>query len=139
MFAAKKNKLDLFEAMNKGSLILINTAKDFLNQDGCEIFGRFFLALISQAAQERARLTAKIRKDTFLYIDEAHDYFDENMEHMINQLRKRQVGCILAHQNLGQLNRKLEDTIMASTAIKMVGGISEKDARAFATGNAMQP
>jgi hypothetical protein len=49
MFSHSKNKVDLFEAMNKGSLILINTAKDLLKQDGCEILGRFFIALIGQA------------------------------------------------------------------------------------------
>jgi len=30
MFANERNKLDLFEAMNRGSIILINTAKDLL-------------------------------------------------------------------------------------------------------------
>jgi hypothetical protein len=55
MFGNKHNKLDLYEAMNRGSIILINTAKDLLKQDGCEIFGRFFIALIAQATQERAQ------------------------------------------------------------------------------------
>src|SRR3954451_10319014 len=54
MFAREKNKVDLFDAMNRGSIILINTAKDLLKQEGCEILGRFFIALICQAAQERA-------------------------------------------------------------------------------------
>lgn len=49
MFASERNKLDLFEAMNRGSIILINTAKDLLKQEGCEILGRFFIALIAQA------------------------------------------------------------------------------------------
>ena len=40
--------------MNRGSLILISTAKDLLKQEGCKILGRFFIALIAQAAQERA-------------------------------------------------------------------------------------
>ena len=51
MFANERNKLDLFEAMNRGSIILINTAKDLLKQEGCEILGRFFIALISQSLQ----------------------------------------------------------------------------------------
>ena len=54
MFANKRNKLNLFDAMNGSSLILINTAKDLLKQEGCEILGRFFIALICQAAQEGA-------------------------------------------------------------------------------------
>lgn len=64
--------------MNKGSIILINTAKDLLKQEGCEILGRFFIALISEAVQERASIAEDQRLPTFVYIDEAQDYFDES-------------------------------------------------------------
>jgi hypothetical protein len=132
MFANERNKLNLFEAMNSGSLILINTAKELLKQDGCEIIGRFFIALICQAAQERASIPESKRQDTFVYIDEAHDYFDESMENLLNQARKYKVGLVLAHQNLDQFESKLRATVMSSTSIKMVGGLSAKDAAMFA-------
>src|SRR4051812_29087805 len=132
MFSNERNKLDLFDAMNRGSLILINTAKDLLEQDGCEILGRFFIALICQAAQERASIPSEHRRSTFLYIDEAQDYFDESIEQLLNQARKYKVGIILAHQNLDQFEPRLRGTVMASTAIKMVGGVSAKDASYFA-------
>ena len=45
MLSHERNRLDLFQALNRGSLILINTAKDLLKQEGCEILGRFFIAL----------------------------------------------------------------------------------------------
>src|SRR5262249_38507844 len=99
MFNNERNKVNLFEAMNRGSLILINTAKDLLKQEGCEILGRFFIALIAQAAQERAGIPEQLRTDTFVYIDEAHDYFDESMENLLNQARKYRCGLVLAHQN----------------------------------------
>src|SRR3954471_22553750 len=118
--------------MNKGSIILINTAKDLLKQDGCEIFGRFFIALISQAAQERASVPEDRRRSTFLYIDEAQDYFDESAENLLNQARKYKVGIVLAHQNLDQFEPRLRGAVMASTATKLVGGLSAKDAAAFA-------
>ena len=56
MLSNPTSKLDLFTEINSGKLILINTAKDLLKQQGTEIFSRFFLALIAQAAQERATL-----------------------------------------------------------------------------------
>jgi hypothetical protein len=132
MFRNKRNKLNLFDAMNRGSLILIHTAKDLLKQEGCEILGRFFMALIAQAAQERAAISKEERTPTFVYIDEAHDYFDENMENLLEQARKFQVGLILAHQHLAQFERKLQSTVMTNTAIKLVGGLSVEDARALA-------
>jgi hypothetical protein len=131
MFAKERNKLNLFTAMNRGSLILINTAKDLLKQEGCEILGRFFIALLCQAAQERASIPEEKRMPTFVYIDEAHDYFDESMENLLNQARKYKVGLVLAHQNLDQFETTLRSTVMASTSIKMVGGLSARDASSF--------
>src|SRR3954470_2948695 len=132
MFAHPRNRVDLFAAMNRGSLILINAAKDLLKQDGCESLGRFFLALIAQATQERAALPEERRRATFLYIDEAQDYFDEGMEQLLNQARKYRVGLILAHQNRGQFEPRLQAAVMASTAIKLAGGVSAKDAATLA-------
>jgi hypothetical protein len=132
MFSAEKNRVDIFEAMNRGSIILINTAKDLLKQDGCQILGRFFIALICQAAQERASIPEDRRRATFVYIDEAHDYFDESMENLLNQARKYKVGLILAHQNLDQFDEKLRATVMSSTSIKLAGGVSAKDASILA-------
>src|SRR5215213_3971314 len=131
MFSNPRNKLDLFEAMNRGSLILINTAKDLLKQEGCEILGRFFIAMISHAAQERASIPADRRRATFVYIDEAQDYFDKSVELLLNQARKYKVGIVLAHQNLGQFEPRLMAAVMASTAIKLAGGVSAKDAAAL--------
>ena len=54
------------------------------------------------------------------------------MEDLFNQARKYKVGLICSHQNLGQLEDKLRATIMASTAIKMAGGVSAKDAQFLA-------
>src|SRR4051795_6133006 len=102
-----------------------------LKQEGCEILGRFFIALIAQAAQERASIPDDRRRSTFVYIDEAHDYFDESIENLLNQARKYHVGIILAHQNLDQFEPRLRATVMASTSTKMVGGLSAKDASAF--------
>ena len=132
MFSHKHNKINLYQAMNSGSLILINTAKNLLKQEGCEILGRFFIALICQAAQERASIDERARTNTFVYIDEAHDYFDESIENLLNQARKYNVGLVISHQNLNQFDADLRATVMSSTTTKMVGGLSHDDASRFA-------
>ena len=50
---------------------------------------------------------------------------------ILSQARKYNVGMILAHQFLGQLEPRLHDAIAANTAIKFAGGVSAKDARAL--------
>ena len=129
MFSHPRSKLDLYSEMNAGKVILINTAKDLLKESGTEIFGRFFIALIAQAAQERATLPDNKRRPTFVYIDEAADYFDRNIGIILSQARKYNVGMVLAHQYLGQLEPKLQEAFAANTSIKFAGGVSAKDAR----------
>jgi len=132
MFSHPRSKLDLFKEMNSGKIILINTAKDLLKQTGTEIFGRFFIAMIAQAAQERATLDEKDRLPTYVYIDEAQEYFDENIGIILSQARKFKVGMVMAHQYLDQLTPKLQSAFMSNTSIKFAGGVSIKDARTLA-------
>ncbi|MEJ8574154.1 helicase HerA domain-containing protein [Microbaculum marinum] len=139
MFSHPRSKLDLYSEMNAGKVILINTAKDLLKENGTEIFGRFFIALIAQAAQERAVLPEHKRLPTFVYIDEAADYFDRNIGIILTQARKQKTGMILAHQYLGQLGPTLQDAFAANTSIKFAGGVSNKDARALAPMLASDP
>lgn len=132
MFSHPRSKIDLYSEMNAGRVILINTAKDLLKEQGTQIFGRFFIALIAQAAQERATLPEHKRMPTMVYVDEAQDYFDRNIGIILAQARKFNVGMVLAHQFLGQLDPKLQEAFGANTSIKFAGGVSAKDARSMA-------
>lgn len=130
MFAHTHSKLDLFNELNIGKLILINTSKSLLKENGTQIFGRFFISLITQAAQERA--VTSDRLPVHVYIDEAQDYFDHNISIILSQARKYNIGMMLAHQYIGQLDPKLQEAVSANTSIKMAGGVSAKDARVLA-------
>ena len=139
MFSHPENRLDLFEAMNTGKIILINTAKDLLKPEGASMLGRFFIARIAQAALERATIPEDERRPAFIYIDEAQDYFDDQVEHLLNQARKYRVGMTLAHQNLDQLSPKLRASVMASASVRFAGGVSSKDARMLADDMRTEP
>jgi len=66
---------------------------------------------------------------SYLYIDEASDYFDERVGQLLAQARKYKLGVVLAHQALDQMSDGLRAIVMANTSIKMVGGTSARDAR----------
>ncbi len=129
MFSHPRNRFDLFSEMNAGKVILINTAKDLLKEQGSRIFGRFFVALIAQAAQERA--ATQHRLPCFVYIDEVADYIDHTITRILEQARKYNVGLCIAHQYLGQMPSRVLESLSANTSIKMAGGVSYADARAF--------
>jgi len=132
MFTQKRNKLDMFEAMNEGKIILVSTAKDLLKRDGSQLLGRFVIAMITQAALERSTLKEYLRRPCLVYVDEAQEYFDDSIETILNQARKYHVGLTLAHQTLDQLSPRLRSAMLSNTSMKCAGGVSAKDARALA-------
>jgi hypothetical protein len=133
MFAQKANKLDLFAALNDGKIILINTAKDLLKTEGSQLFGRFFVSMLAQAALERSTIPEAARTPTFVYVDEAQEYFDDTIETILSQARKYRVGITLAHQTLDQLSPRLRAAFLSNTSLKCAGGVSARDARALAS------
>jgi hypothetical protein len=131
MFTQPENKLDLFDAMNEGRIILVSTAKDLLKREGSQLLGRFFIAMLTQAALERSTIPERLRSSVSVYVDEAQEYFDDNIETILNQARKYRVGLTLAHQTLDQLSPRLRSSLFANTSFKCAGGVSAKDARAL--------
>lgn len=132
MLTAPKNRIDMFDALNTGKIVLVNTAKDFLKAERSSFLGRFFIALTLQAALERAALPEGKRRPAFLFIDEAADYFDDNIDDLLTQARKYNLGVIFSHQYLDQLAPGLRSSIASNTSIKLAGGISDRDARSMA-------
>lgn len=128
MFASSENKLDLYTALNAGRVVVCNTSREFL-QNECSVFGRYCIAVTLKAAFDRARLPMEKRRTSYLYVDEASDYFDESVGQLLVQARKYKLGVVLAHQALDQMSDGLRALVMANTSMKLVGGASAKDAR----------
>jgi hypothetical protein len=132
MFSSPVNKLDMFQAMNSGAIVLVNTSKALLKSAASALFGRYMIALTLRAAFERVAIPPEQRRPAFLVIDEAADYFDANVDALLTQVRKFKLGLVFAHQYLDQLDGGLRASFAANTAIKFAGGVSDKDARALA-------
>lgn len=130
MFSAPTNKLDMFEAIQNGRIVLINTSKAQLKNDASALLGRYMIALAMRAVFERVAVTK--HDPAFLIVDEAAEYFDENLETLLSQARKYNMGVLFAHQHLDQLSSGLRSSVAANTSIKMAGGVSDRDARALA-------
>lgn len=131
LFTSTETKIDLFAELNQGTVVLVDTAKDFL-KDASANFGRIVISLVLQAILERSVIDEAERHPTFLYVDEAEEYFDTNIDDLLTQVRKYKMGCIFAHQFLDQAAPQLRASLAANTAIKFAGGASVSDARAMA-------
>jgi hypothetical protein len=131
LFTSPERKIDLFAEMNRGAVIFVDTAKDFLKENS-STFGRLFISLVLQAVLERAAIASAKRKPTFIYVDEAGSFFSSNIDDLLTEARKYKAGLILAHQYLNQCAGSLQSSLAANTGIKFASGLSASDARAMA-------
>ena len=132
LFTSPRTKIDLFERLNEGSIILVDTAKDFLKGASAH-FGRIMISQVLQAVLERAVIPERERRPPFLIVDEAASYFDSNIDDFLTEARKYKCGCVFAHQFLDQATSSLRASLAANTSIKFAGGVSNSDARAMAS------
>lgn len=132
MMSARRNTVDLFQVLQRGSIVFINTARDFFGHEGSTIFSRMFVALLGQALMRRAVVPRHERTPTFIYIDEAEDVVDLTLTRMLAQVRKYKGAITFAHQNLDQLAPEIRAGVIANTSVKLAGGVSAKDARVLA-------
>ena len=131
LFTSPETKVDLFTEMNRGAIILVDTAKDFLKENSATC-GRLFISLVLQAILERAAIAPSKRKPTFIYVDEAGSFFSSNIDDLLTEARKYKAGLILAHQYLNQCTGSLQSSLAANTGIKFASGLSASDARGMA-------
>lgn len=135
MFSSPRSKIDFFSEINTpGKVILVNAEKGLLKEEGTELFGRFFLALINQAAAQRSSLPVDQRLPCYVYVDECHNYIrnDPKIQVILAEARQQNVGVILAHQYLAQLEPPVLRALNANTSIKMAARLEGSDRSAMA-------
>jgi len=105
-----------------------------LQEEGVEIIGRFFISMILLAAHKRQLLPKEQRLPCFVYIDECQDFIkrDPKIPVILDQARKLNVGLVLAHQRLQQLQPYVLDALYGATAIKFASQVSDAAAHALA-------
>jgi hypothetical protein len=131
MFSAVHTKLDMGKEMDAGRIIIINNSKAILGEEGAEFFGRFFIALIARAAQQRAGRRPQDKKPCYVYIDECHAVIskDTRIPTLLDECRSQKIALILSHQRTKQLDEKVLDAV-ANCAIRMAN--SDDEARYLA-------
>lgn len=132
VFSAKRNTLNLDQALADGKIIFVHTSKEHLGEEGSAIFARMMVALLGQSLIRRAGIPPAERTDTYIYLDEAEGVVDQTLVRLLAQVRKYRGAITLAHQHLDQLTASARAGILANTSIKLCGGISAKDATALA-------
>lgn len=126
MFSATHTRLDIGKEMDAGKVIIINNSKAILGDEGAEFFGRFFVALIARAAQQRSGKPSASKKPCFVYIDECQAVIskDARIPTLLDECRSQKIALILAHQRTAQLTPSVLDAV-ANCAIRMANSDDE--------------
>ena len=132
MFSAPHTKLDMGRAMDEGKVIIIDANKSILGDDGAEFFQRFFIALIAQAAQQRAGRPQHAKKACYVYLDECQTCIakDAKIPILLDECRAQRVGLLLAHQRVDQIKNADVLSALANCAIRVAN--SDDDAKYLA-------
>jgi len=114
IFEAEETKIDFAAEIASAKVIVINASREALG-DMTELYGRYFLGLIKQAADSR-----RIRVPCFIYIDECNEFVanDHNAVHILRKLRRRRMALVLGNQAVEDI--KTPRGAFLGTAIKLV-------------------
>ena len=127
------NRVDFFQAMQEGKIIVVNTAKSLLQEFASALFGRYIIARVMSGAFERTVIKdMSKRRPCLLFIDEAQEYFDGSLDTLLTQIGKFKLGICVAFQYFGQMDDKLRASVLGNTTVKYAGGLSVTELRMIA-------
>lgn len=111
-------------------ILLARLPKGILGEETCRLLGSFLMSLTWQAVTSRAAVPAAQRRDAGIYLDEFQNFLTlpNSFESICAEARKYRVRLVLAHQNLGQLDRDLRDGLSSNCRNKLFFTCSPEDA-----------
>lgn len=107
-------QISLRKIMDGKKILLVNIAKGKLGNDGGHLLASLLLGGMTSAGFSRIDTPENKRKPFILYLDEFHNYTSDNLVFMISELRKFNIGYVLAHQYLGQLKPTIREAVFGN-------------------------
>ncbi|WP_233196643.1 DUF87 domain-containing protein [Verrucosispora sp. ts21] len=130
---APRSSFDMRRVLD-GGILLARLPKGQIGEETARLMGSFVLASAWQTATGRARLPEPQRRDSFAYIDEAHNFLNlpGSVGDMLAEARGYHFGLVLAHQNLTQMPRETQLAISANARNKVFFSCAPEDAHQLA-------
>lgn len=125
--------LDFNEVMRTNKIFIVNLAEGQIGEANAELLGSLIVARLWQAVQARSKLPESERNPYFLLADEFQRYvrLPTSFSEITNQARKYKLGCLFAHQHLGQISG-VRDDVMTNARSKVILQAVSGDATAIA-------
>lgn len=129
----QKTGLDFETLINSNKIILVKLSQGLIGAENSYTLGSLILSKIHQAALSRQNKAT--RQPFFIYLDEFQNFITPSIADMLSGVRKYNVGLVLSHQDLQQLQRdstELLNSVLGNTYTKIVFRVGEPDAKKLA-------
>jgi hypothetical protein len=131
MFSFEKSSFNLREIMDSQKILLIKLDRGRLKENG-DLIGSLLMTKIRMAAFSRTDIPKEKRIPFYLYIDEFQNFATKEFIDTLSEARKYGLSLIMAHQNLSQLPKELQDSILTNCGIQCYFRVCRRDAEILA-------
>jgi hypothetical protein len=131
IFSYQKSSFNLREIMDNRKILLIKLDRGRLKENG-DLLGSLLMTKIRMAAFSRSDVPREKRIPFYLYIDEFQNFATEEFIDTLSEARKYGLVLILAHQNLSQLPKNLQDSILTNCGVQCYFRVCRRDAEILA-------
>lgn len=127
-----QRQLSIQSIIDSEKILLVNLSKGTLGADAAHLLGSLLLNSLAAAGFHRSKLNEEDRKPFFVYLDEFHNFTTLSLVDMFSELRKFNIGFIVAHQYLNQLPVKIKEAVLGNIGTILCFRISYADAKYMA-------
>jgi hypothetical protein len=132
LFDSKEPTLNFRNIMDNGKILLVRIEKGHIGMSNLAKIGMLFLNKLIFSIMTRTELPVEKRRDFFIFIDEFQNFLQGDIGIALSEVRKYNVGLVLANQTIGQLNDYLLQSVLGNvgstaffrTGINDIGKIS---------------
>ena len=127
-------RLDFDQLLADGGILLVPLNKGLLGEDAASLLGALLISRLWQAVQRRAQVAPDDRRPIFCYVDEFQDFvaLPTPIPDLLAQARSLRFSLTLAHQNLSQLGRDVQEAVLANARSRVIWQPSAADATRLA-------
>lgn len=131
----QKRGLDFETLLNENKIVLLKLSQGLIGVENSFLLGSLLLSKINQSVFRRQQQSK--RNPVFIYLDEFQNFITPSIKEMLSGIRKYNVGLILSHQDLQQLQREdgeLLNSVLGNINTRIVFRVGEPDAKKLQDG-----
>lgn len=131
ILTAEQSSFDLRAIMDEGKVLLVNLSKGQMGEGPSSLLGSLLVSHIALLGLARSAVPPEERRPFFVYLDEFHTFSTAMLATMLSELRKYNVGLVLANQYLSQLTPEIRDAVLGNVGTLVCFRVGAQDAPFF--------